>query len=102
MDDTDVWTPGDTSGPGPESSTSNRRIPKDAPDSPVNQANRLWQTSHYLRDKLRPFVPYLDKPAAFWEAASHTPRPSGVWTLLDVIQSWIKACDEHHDVRCHA
>ena len=65
-------------------------------------SERNWDTEprnrFRLRESLKPFIPYLDKPPAFWsgDAATHTSSQVGSdWIDINVIRSWIQACEQH-------
>jgi len=61
-----------------------------------------WPASYHVRGGLRAFIPFIDKPVSFWEAAEAAPRQRGVWNSLDVIRSWLDDCDRNHGPFCCA
>lgn len=53
-----------------------------------------------LRDRLKPFLPYVDKPNVT-STSSSTAQLAGVqpddsWIDLGVTQSWLESCSKHH------
>jgi hypothetical protein len=56
-----------------------------------------------LRERLKPFIPYVDRPNVTDNTRSAENifvQPDDSWIDLEVIRSWLRACERHHGDRC--
>jgi hypothetical protein len=54
-----------------------------------------------LRERLKPFLPYLDRPEGnTGEGAGELSTPDDGWINLDVIRGWLEACQRRHGHQC--
>jgi hypothetical protein len=56
-----------------------------------------------LRERLKPFIPYVDRLNVTDNTKSAENifvQPDDSWIDLEVIRSWLRACERHHGGRC--